>query len=151
MSLIPKLLAPENILLDLEVGSKKRVFEQVGLLLENNRHISRSTIYDSLFAREKLGSTGLGSGVAIPHGRIKGLKEAVGAFVRLKTPIPYEAPDGKPVFLLFVLLVPEKATDLHLQILGELAGLFSDPALRERIIHGTTPSELHQLLTGNPA
>jgi PTS system nitrogen regulatory IIA component len=151
MSVIPKLLAPENILLDLEVGSKKRVFEQVGLLLENNRHISRSTVYDSLFAREKLGSTGLGSGVAIPHGRIKGLKEAVGAFVRLKTPIPYEAPDGKPVFLLFVLLVPEKATDLHLQILGELAGLFSDPAFRERITQGATPSELHQLLTGNPA
>ncbi|WP_410498550.1 PTS sugar transporter subunit IIA [Chitinibacter sp. S2-10] len=133
MSLITKILPTGNVFLDLDVGSKKRVFEQVGIVFENSHGIARSVIFDSLFAREKLGSTGLGQGVAIPHGRIKGLKEATGAFVRLSTPIPFDAPDGKPVSLIFVLLVPANATDLHLQILSELAQLFSDKQLREEL------------------
>ncbi|WP_148717204.1 PTS IIA-like nitrogen regulatory protein PtsN [Chitinolyticbacter meiyuanensis] len=133
MSLISKILPAGNVFLDMDVGSKKRVFEQVGILFENSHGIARSVIFDSLFAREKLGSTGLGQGVAIPHGRIKGLKEATGAFVRLKAPIPFDAPDGKPVSLIFVLLVPANATDLHLQILSELAQLFSDKAVRDEL------------------
>ncbi len=96
-------------------------------------------MFDSLFAREKLGSTGLGQGIAIPHGRIKGLKEAVGAFVRMKQPIPFDAPDGQPVNLIFVLLVPDRATDLHLQILSELAQMFSDKPFRERLLASATP------------
>jgi PTS system nitrogen regulatory IIA component len=75
MNLIAKLLAEPNVIIDLDVSSKKRVFEQVGLLFENNNSIGRSDVFDSLFAREKLGSTGLGQGIAIPHGRIKGLKK----------------------------------------------------------------------------
>ena len=134
MSLISKILPTSNVFLDLDVGSKKRVFEHVGILFENSHGIARSVIFDSLFAREKLGSTGLGQGVAIPHGRIKGLKEAIGAFVRLATPIQFDAPDAKPVSLIFVLLVPANATDLHLQILSELAQLFSDKALREELL-----------------
>ncbi len=133
MSLLAKLLPADNILLDLEAGSKKRVFEQAGLLFENNNGIARATVFDSLFAREKLGSTGLGQGVAIPHGRIKGLKEARGAFLRLATPVPFDSPDGKPVSLLFVLLVPEQATEQHLQILSELAQRFSDRSFRDAI------------------
>jgi PTS system nitrogen regulatory IIA component len=133
MSLLAKLLPTENILLDLEAGSKKRVFEQAGLLFENNHGIARATVFDSLFAREKLGSTGLGQGVAIPHGRIKGLKEAHGAFLRLAAPVPFDSPDGKPVSLLFVLLVPEQANELHLQILSELAQRFSDRSFREAL------------------
>src|SRR5689334_25369763 len=131
MNLIAKLLPPSNILLDLDVTSKKRMFEQAGLLFENHDGIARSLVFDSLFARERLGSTGLGQGVAIPHGRIKGLKEALGAFIRLAQPIPFDAPDGAPVTLIFVLLVPEKATEKHLQILPELAQLFSDRSLRD--------------------
>jgi PTS system nitrogen regulatory IIA component len=134
MSLISKILPVANVFLDLDVGSKKRVFEHVGILFENSHGIARSVIFDSLFAREKLGSTGLGQGVAIPHGRIKGLKEAVGAFVRLNEPIQFDAPDSKPVSLIFVLLVPANATDLHLQILSELAQLFSDKQLREELL-----------------
>ena len=120
MNLIAKLLPPSNILLDLDVTSKKRMFEQAGLLFENNQGVARSLVFDSLFARERLGSTGLGQGVAIPHGRIKGLKEAVGAFVRLAQPVPFDAPDGKPVSLVFLLLVPEQATEQHLRVLSEL-------------------------------
>ena len=147
MNLIAKLLPPSNIALDLDVTSKKRLFEQVGLLFENNQGVARSLVFDSLFAREKLGSTGLGHGVAIPHGRIKGLKDTVGVFARLTQPIPFDAPDNAPVSLLFVLLVPEQATDLHLQILGELAHMFSDRHLRERLNANHEREVLHRLLT----
>lgn len=147
MNLIAKLLAPANILLDLEVSSKKRMFEQVGLLFENNQGIARSLVFDSLFARERLGSTGLGQGVAIPHGRIKGLRDSVGAFIRLQTPVAFDAPDGQPVKLIFVLLVPEQATEQHLQILSELAQMFSDKSLRQELSEATDPEVLHQLIT----
>ncbi|MDD5247999.1 MAG: PTS IIA-like nitrogen regulatory protein PtsN [Rhodocyclaceae bacterium] len=133
MNQIAKLLPPENVVVDLDASSKKRVFEQAGLLFENNQGIGRSQVYDALFAREKLGSTGLGQGIAIPHGRIKGLKEAKGAFLRLAAPVQFDAPDGKPVGLLFVLLVPEAATEHHLQLLSELAQMFSDRAFREQL------------------
>lgn len=144
MNLIAKLLPPSNIVLDLDVTSKKRIFEQAGLLFENNQGVARSLVFDSLFARERLGSTGLGQGVAIPHGRIKGLKEAVGAFVRLAHPVAFDAPDGQPVNLVFVLLVPEHATEQHLQILSELAQMFSDRELRERLSTDKDASNLHQ-------
>ncbi len=147
MNLIAKLLPPSNIVLDMEVGSKKRLFEQIGLLFENNQGIARSLVFDSLFARERLGSTGLGQGVAIPHGRIKGLRDPVGAFLRLKTAVAFDAPDGRPVSLIFVLLVPEQATEQHLEILSELAQLFSDRELRESLTTATDPSELHRQIT----
>jgi PTS system nitrogen regulatory IIA component len=147
MNLISKLLPPSNIVLDLDVSSKKRMFEQAGLIFENNQGVSRSLVFDSLFARERLGSTGLGQGVAIPHGRIKGLREAVAAFVRLGTPVPFDAPDGKPVNLLFILLVPEQATEQHLQILSELAQMFSDRELREQLTQTQDAGGLHQLIS----
>ncbi|HEY7743366.1 MAG TPA: PTS IIA-like nitrogen regulatory protein PtsN [Burkholderiales bacterium] len=147
MNLIAKLLPLANVMVDLEVGSKKRLFEQVGLLFENNHQIARSQVFDSLFAREKLGSTGLGRGIAIPHGRVKGLKEALGALARTKQPIPFDAPDGQPVELIFVLLVPDRATDLHLQILSELAQMFSDKSFRDRMRAATTAAEMHQVIT----
>ena len=133
MSLISQLLTPENIVLDLDASSKKRVFEHAGLLFENHQGIASSAVFDSLFAREKLGSTGLGRGIAIPHGRIKDLQQASGAFLRLATPVPFDSPDGEPVSLLFVLLVPEQATEQHLQILSELAERFSEPACRDAL------------------
>jgi len=148
MNLVTKLLALENVVIDLDVSSKKRVFEQVGLLFENNKSVARSLVFDSLFAREKLGSTGLGQGIAIPHGRIKGLKEAMGAVVRTLQPIPFDAPDGQNVQLIFVLLVPERATDLHLQILSELAHMFSDPDLRTQLLQAASAETLHALITG---
>lgn len=135
-----KLLPETHVLLDLEASSKKRVFEQAGLLFENHLGIARSTVFDSLFAREKLGSTGLGQGIAIPHGRIKGLKHATGALLRLATPVPFDSPDGRPVNLLFVLLVPEQATEEHLQILSELAQRFADREFREALAIAPDPA-----------
>jgi PTS system nitrogen regulatory IIA component len=133
MTLIANLLKAENVVLDLDASSKKRVFEQAGLLFENHDGIARSTVYDALFAREKMGSTGLGLGIAIPHGRIKGLKQALGAFLRLAAPVQFDAPDGQPVGLIFVLLVPEAATEHHLQMLSELAQMFSDKGFRDQL------------------
>ena len=145
MNQIAKLLPPDNVVVGLEASSKKRVFEQAGLLFENIHGIARAAVYDALFAREKLGSTGLGQGIAIPHGRIKGLKEARGAFLRLATPVQFDAPDGKPVDLIFVLLVPESATEHHLQLLSELAQMFSERAFRERITAAPDAAAIHAI------
>jgi PTS system nitrogen regulatory IIA component len=144
---IAQLLPEGNILLDLEATSKKRLFEQVGQLFEDQAQIARSIVFDSLFAREKLGSTGLGQGIAIPHGRIRGLTRALGAFVRPRQPIPFDAPDGKPVGQIFVLLVPEHATEEHLQLLSELAEMFSERPFRDRLAAATDTVSLHRLFS----
>jgi len=145
MNLISKLLKVENIVVDLDASSKKRVFEQAGLLFENLNGIARSAVYDALFAREKMGSTGLGLGIAIPHGRIKGLKEAQGAFFRLASPVQFDAPDGQPVSMIFVLLVPESATEHHLQLLSELAQMFSDKTFRDRLSAASDVAAVHSI------
>lgn len=146
MNLVARLLPPANVAVGVSVSSKKRLFEHLGLLFENNHGIASSVVFDSLFARERLGSTGLGHGVAIPHGRIKGLKDALGAFIRLSAAVPFDAPDAKPVSLVFALLVPEQATERHLQILSELAQMFSDRALRESMSMAADSGGLHQLI-----
>jgi PTS system nitrogen regulatory IIA component len=151
MTLVSRLLPASRVLLDLDVASKKRVFEQVGLLFENDVGVGAKVVYESLFARERLGSTGLGHGIALPHGRIKGLREAAAAFVRTRQPIPFEAPDGNPVGLIFVLLVPDKATDIHLQILSEIAEMFSDRKLRQAVEAAATARDVQQLIVSwNP-
>jgi nitrogen PTS system EIIA component len=147
MNRLAKFLPLENVVIDLSVTSKKRVFEQAGLIFENQNGIGRSVVTDNLFARERLGSTALGEGVAIPHGRIKGLKQPLAAFVRLDQPIPFESPDGQPVSLLIFLLVPEQATQQHLEILSEIAQLLSDREARERLHTEQDLEELHRLLT----
>ena len=145
MNQIAQLLPESNILLDIEATSKKRLFEQVGLLFEDRAQIARSIVFDSLFAREKLGSTGLGQGIAIPHGRIKGLDHTLAAFVRPRQPIPFDAPDGKPVWQVFVLLVPEQATEEHLQLLSELAGMFTERSFRDQLAATSDAKGLHRL------
>ena len=147
MNLVSRLLPLNHVLLDLDVSSKKRLFEQIGLLFENSRQIPRSRVFDSLFDREKLGSTGLGYGVAIPHGRIKTLKEPVCAFVRTAAPIAFESPDGQPVNLVFAMLVPEHANETHLELLSELAQMFSDAALREALAATPDIQAAHRLIT----
>ena len=146
MSLIGEILPLSHIVLDLEVSSKKRVFEQAGLLLENEAGLARADVFDCLFARENLGTTGLGQGVAIPHGRHASVKKAVGAFIRTQEPVAFDAPDGKPVSLIFVLLVPENATGEHLEVLSKLAGRFSQKAVREALMSADA-QEVRRILT----
>jgi PTS system nitrogen regulatory IIA component len=145
MNQVAELLSPANIVLDLDADSKARLFEKMGELFERNAGLLSATVAASLAAREKLGSTGLGQGIAIPHGRIKGLQKATGAFVRLHAPIAFEAPDGKPVAQVFVLLVPEQATEEHLQLLSELAQMFSERAFRDKLAAAESSDELTAL------
>ncbi len=146
MNRLAAILPPANVLLEVEATSKKRAFEQAGLLFENQHAIARGVVTDNLFARERLGSTGLGHAVAIPHGRIKGLKTPLAAVLRVSQPIGFDAPDDEPVKLLIFLLVPEAATQRHLEILSEIAELLSDRELRERLKTEPDAAKLHQLI-----
>ncbi|GIZ50874.1 PTS sugar transporter subunit IIA [Noviherbaspirillum aridicola] len=152
MTNLAKILSAKNVVLDLEVSSKKRAFEQAGLIFENNCGIARSVVSDNLFARERLGSTGLGHGVAVPHGRIKGLKSPLAAFVRLKEAIPFESPDGQPVSLLVFLLIPDHVTQQHLEILSEIAEMFSDQAFRQQLATDPDAASVHaRILAWQPS
>ena len=144
---IAELLDPRSILLEVDASSKKRVFEHAGLMFEEQRGIARAKVFDSLFARERLGSTGLGDGIAIPHGRIKGLEEAVAAVLRLAEPVSFDAPDGKPVSVLIFLLVPEQATQHHLELLSEVAEMLSDTQLRDSLLTMQDPARLHEVIS----
>lgn len=146
MNRLASILPPAQVLVHVEATSKKRAFEEAGLLFESLHGLSRSLVTDSLFSRERLGSTGLGHGVAIPHGRIKGLKAPMAAVFLLATPIGFDAPDDQSVRLLIFLLVPEAATQKHLEILSEIAELLSDGPLRERMNASTDALGLHGLI-----
>ena len=148
MSLISSLLEPSQVAVDVDAPDKKALFERAAALLEAASGLSRTQVVDSLLARERLGSTGLGQGIAIPHGRVKGLRNAVGAFLRVRVPIPFDAPDDRPVSMAFVLLVPERATDAHLQILSELAQMFSDRELRRQLAAAPEAASAQRLIAG---
>jgi PTS system nitrogen regulatory IIA component len=148
MNRIAALLPPSHVIAQVDVTSKKRAFEEAGLLFESLHGLSRALVTDSLFSRERLGSTGLGHGVAIPHGRIKGLKTPMAAAFQLTNPIGFDAPDDQAVTLLIFLLVPEAATQKHLEILSDIAELLGDAAMRERLTSATDSAELHGLLDG---
>ena len=147
MNRISKLLSARDIVLDIPATSKKRLLEHAALLFENEHRLERNKVFDSLFARERLGSTGLGQGVAIPHGRIKGLKSPLIAVLRAEAPVPFESPDGQPVRLLVVLLVPEHATEEHLEILSELAEVLSDASLRDNLLTASDPAGIFRVLS----
>jgi len=146
MNRLAAILPPAQVLVQVEVTSKKRAFEEAGLLFEELHGLSRALVADSLFARERLGSTGLGHGVAIPHGRIKGLKSPMAAVFQLAHPIGFDAPDEQPVGLLIFLLVPEASTQKHLEILSEIAELLSDTTLREKIKTTQDAIALHSIV-----
>ncbi len=148
MNRLASILPVTQVLVSVDATSKKRAFEEAGLLFEGLHGLSRALVTDSLFARERLGSTGLGHGVAIPHGRIKGLKAPMAAVFQLARPIGFDAPDEQPVVLLIFLLVPEAATQKHLEILSEIAELLSDSVLREKIKACASIDELHAMIAG---
>lgn len=144
MNLIGSLLSRERITLDLDVNARGRLFEIVGQRFAMDLGLDAAHIVDSLATRERLGSTGLGHGIALPHARIKGLAQPVAAFVRLGLPISFDAPDGKPVSDLLVLLVPEQASEAHLQLLAELAQMFGDRRFRATLRKQSDAAGAHQ-------
>lgn len=144
---IAEILTPARIAGDVDVTSKKGVLELLAnLIAEDTPELTQAEIFDSLCARERLGSTGLGHGVAIPHGRLKGSKLTLGAFVQLNEGVDYDAVDQQPVDLLFALLVPEESTDEHLQILARLAEMFSNNDLVGQLRRGGNSATLYDLL-----
>ena len=146
MNRLAAILPVEQVLVGVDATSKKRAFEEAGLLFESLHGLSRALVTDSLFARERLGSSGLGHGVAIPHGRIKGLKAPMAAVFQLDQAIGFDAPDEQAVKLLIFLLVPEAATQKHLEILSEIAELLSNGRTRDDMISSATASNLHDLI-----
>lgn len=127
---ITDLLVPDRVSCRDDLGSKKRLLEYVSeLLAGSSSGLTQHEIFEALISREKLGSTGLGKGVAIPHGRIASLEQPLCAFVRLATPVDFDATDGQPVDLIFTLLVPEDSTEEHLQVLSTIAEIFSNAGI----------------------
>jgi len=142
------LLSPDRILASVRINSKKRLLELISVTLaKKNKNLSSRDIFESLCAREQLGSTGLGDGIAIPHGRIKGTDGVEALFLRLPKPLPFDADDGKPVDLLFALTVPENCTEDHTKLLASIAERFSDQELLAQIRGAEDANEIWHLLS----
>jgi len=145
------MIALEDILLDIDAATRDTVFNCIARSIGCRHGLSAQDVMAGLVGREELGSTALGQGVAIPHARLTGLARAVVAFVRLRSAIPFAAPDGKPVSSLLVLLVPEEATDAHLELLAQAANMFCARAFRDRLNACVTAPEVLSTLTRWPA
>jgi len=145
---ISDLINPECVDYGFSPGSKKRVLEKIsGLVVAAHPSFTSAEVFESLVARERLGSTGIGHGVAIPHGRLKGNFKPVAAFLRLSESIDFDALDNAPVDLLFALMVPEESTEEHLEILAKLAELFSDEIFCQKLRDTDSLDELQYLLS----
>lgn len=146
---INEILTPERTLIGVPGGSKKRVLEYFSkFIAQQNPELDAEEVFTKLIARERLGSTGIGDGIALPHCRISKCTEAVGTFIQLKDKIDFDAIDGQPVDLIFLLLVPEEANEVHLQTLALLAERFSNEELRKELRKSDQPEQLYQLLCG---
>lgn len=145
---VADLLEPDRIVCGMQTSSKKRALEELShLIVQDEPELNQTEVFERLIAREKLGSTGLGKGVAIPHGRLKSGDKTIAAFIQLETGIDYDAPDGQPVDLLCALLVPPESTEEHLQTLATLSEMFSQPALRDRLRSAGNSQELYEILS----
>ncbi len=146
---LTQLISQDSVVCNADVSSKKRALEFLAeLLAKESATADAFDIFQHLTEREKLGSTSLGHGVAIPHARTNSSEKAIGAFIKLENGIDFDAPDSKPTDLLFALMVPEHYTDEHLEVLSGLAGCFSDEVLCHNLRTATTSKELYDRLTG---
>ena len=128
-------------------GSKKKALEQIANLISDQvPELEMQDVYEALIAREKLGSTGFGNGIAIPHCRLKGCETPVSALLHLDAPTDFDAIDGAPVDLLFVLLVPEAATDAHLELLRQIASMLDRDEVRKKLRSASTNEALYQVV-----
>ena len=145
---ISDIISPDRVVCDVDATSKKKALEQISdMLAGNSISVASQDIVDSLTARERLGSTGIGCGVAIPHGRIKNTDHAIAAFVQLHQGIDFDAADNQAVDLLFALLVPEESTNEHLQLLSQLAEMFSDEEFRAKLRATKDQQAIYNLLS----
>ncbi|WP_163649886.1 PTS IIA-like nitrogen regulatory protein PtsN [Modicisalibacter sp. 'Wilcox'] len=141
------ILPPERTLFAVPGGSKKRVLEFFSTFIaQNTPSLDSQEVFSRLIGRERLGSTGIGNGVAIPHARNPHCKAPIAGFLKLQEPIDFDAVDGEPVDLIFVLLVPEEADDTHLALLGQVAGIMNDATIRARLRRSESQRELYEIL-----
>lgn len=139
------ILTPARSKVNVPGDSKKSVLEYIAQLIAADLPgIDENTLFDSLVAREKLGSTGFGNGIAIPHCRLVGCTTPISAVIQLATAVDFDAIDDEPVDLLFVLLVPEQATDEHLELLRQIASIFEQDNIRERLRNAPNSAALYQ-------
>ncbi|MCW3149825.1 PTS IIA-like nitrogen regulatory protein PtsN [Stutzerimonas stutzeri] len=144
---LENILSPGRSLVNVPGGSKKRVLEQIAkVIAQDLPDLDAQAIFESLIAREKLGSTGFGNGIAIPHCRMAGCNAPLSAVLRLETPVDFDAIDGAPVDLLFVLLVPQAATDEHLELLRQIASMLDREDVRERLRQAPSSHDLYQVV-----
>jgi len=144
---IDEILTIDNIYCAIECSSKKNALEFIANELGKSYGCGSQEIFDSLITRERLGSTGLGKGIAIPHGRMKHSEKTIAGFMQLKEKIDFDAMDNQPVDLIFALLVPENSTQEHLQILAKLAELFAKDQFTQQLRSSAAPEEILALLT----
>ncbi|MNE22578.1 Nitrogen regulatory protein [compost metagenome] len=141
------ILTPGRSLVNVPGGSKKRALQEIATLIDREvPDLEMQDVFEALFAREKLGSTGFGNGIAIPHCRLKGCSSPISALIHLDAPIDYDAIDGAPVDLLFVLLVPEAATDAHLELLRQIASMLDRKEVRDRLRAAGSSEALYQVV-----
>ncbi len=145
MSTIAKLLSSKDIRLDIEASSRDHLLQEIARHMEREHGMPQEWVFQSLSRREKVGSTALGEGVAIPHARIKDLQRVRLAYIRLRQPISFDAPDGKPVSDILVILVPKEATEEHLRILSEVTQMFSDRQFRQQLRNCSEAGETKRL------
>jgi nitrogen PTS system EIIA component len=146
---ISDILTSDCVFPDMECHSKKDALDTLAKTIANSDNsISQTEVFDCLIARERLGSTGLGNGIAIPHGRLKNGKKTLAAFIQLDSAVDYDATDKVPVDLLFALIVPEDSTEEHLQTLATLAEMFSDKDTINKLRQSNSSEELYSILTG---
>jgi PTS system nitrogen regulatory IIA component len=143
---ISALLSPQRIFLDTEISSKKKLLELIANIVADQTQLAEPLIYSNLLNRERLGSTGLGHGFAVPHARVENLDKTIGCLFRLKEPVNFEAPDNQPVDLVFTIIIPQEATEEHLLILSSLARIFSQTDVCEAIRGATSRDEIAQII-----
>ena len=143
---ISALLSPQRIFLDTEISSKKKLLELIANIVADQTQLAEPLIYSNLLNRERLGSTGLGHGFAVPHARVENLDKTIGCLFRLKEPVNFEAPDNQPVDLVFTIIIPQEATEEHLMILSSLARIFSQTDVCEAIRGATSRDEIAQII-----
>lgn len=146
---VSDIITPERTFTNVEGTSKKRVLENAaGLIAQLAPEFTANELFDNLITRERLGSTAIGKGVAIPHCRAKHCTHTIGALFKLQEPVDFDALDNEPVDLMFVLLVPEEATEEHLQLLSQIAQRFSDENVRDSMRSATNKESFFQEFVG---
>ena len=147
---VQKLIVPDAVFIGVDVHSKKHAIQEISAAAAKLTAMPERAIFDTLLQRERLGSTGIGNGIAIPHGKLVELDKLTGLFFRLASPVNFDALDDQPVDLVFALLAPEDAGADHLKALAKIARILRAPDMVDELREADSRSQIHELLTRAP-